>query len=146
MPKTFNAQVAAWVTKVDKVLDAVVSTATANMMADIEIVPGINRGASRRMHGTIPRDLGALARSLESTLMGSTAIQSRGEASHALVAGSMQGGDTGLFLWGGKDAPYAKHVHYGANGVPGTFWVDVAAGKWQSYVSDAVGRAKAELG
>lgn len=144
MSKTFTAQIDDWVAKVGKVQDAVVSTAVSDMLADIEIVPGINRGGSRK-RGTIPRDLGALARSLESTLMGSTAITQRGEASWTFAAGEMKAGDVATFLWGGKDAPYARAVHYGANGVPGTFWIDVAAGKWQSYVDDAVRRAKVAL-
>lgn len=144
MSKTFTAQIDDWVAKVGKVQDAVVSTAVSDMLADIEIVPGINRGGSRK-RGTIPRDLGALARSLESTLMGSTAITQRGEASWTFVAGEMAAGDVATFLWGGKDAPYAAAVHYGANGVPGTFWIDVAAGKWQSYVNSAVARARANL-
>jgi len=144
VPKTFEAQIDAWVTKSEKVLNAVTSTAVSNMLADIEIVPGINRGGSR-VRGTIPRDIGALARSLESSLMGSTAITQSGEESHVLVAGQMKAGDTATFIWGGKDAPYAKDVHYGANGVPGTFWIDVAAGKWQGYVTAAAAKARAGL-
>ena len=134
-----------WVTKTEKVMDAVVSQATNDLVADIKIVPGINRGGSR-VKGTIPRDLGALASSLQSSLNGSTAIS--GATSFAFVAGQMTAGDTARFAWGGKGsgAEYAEAVHYGANGVPGTYWIDVAAAGWQGYVKGAVRKARAELG
>lgn len=143
--KTFTAQIDAWVAKVKKAQDAVVSTATTHMLADVEIVPGINRGGARE-HGTIPRDLGALAGSLQSSLYGSMAMTPpEGEDSYTLVAGSMKAGDVATFTWGGATAPYAMAVHYGANGVPGTFWVDVAANKWQGYVDDATRKVRAEI-
>jgi hypothetical protein len=126
-------------------MDAVVSQAANNLLADIKIVPGINRGGSR-VKGTIPRDLSALARSLQSSIYGGTAIS--GEAGWMLIAGQMTAGDVARFAWGGtgSDAEYARHVHYGANGVPGTYWIDVAAAGWQGYVKGAVRKARAELG
>lgn len=145
MSKSFTAQIETWVTKVEGGLDAVVSTATTHMLADIEIVPGITRGGSR-VKGTIPRDLGALAGSLQSSLYGHMALTpAAGEESYVLVAGSMKAGDVATFTWGGATAPYAMAVHYGANGVPGTFWVDVAANKWQGYVDDATRKVRAEI-
>lgn len=138
------ADLPAWVSKVQKVQDAVVKQATGDMLADIEVVPGINRGGAR-VEGTIPRDLGALANSLQSSLYGSSAITQAGAESHVLIAGAMKAGDTARFAWGGSVAPYAEPVHYGANGVPGTHWIDVAAAKWQGYVGEAVRRARAEI-
>lgn len=140
-----------WALKVEKIADAVVSQATNDMLAGIEIVPGINRGGSRQK-GTIPRDIGALASSLQSSIYGSTAIT--GPASYALVAGKMKAGDVAQFAWGGTVAPYARRIHYGFNGsdslgrtynTAGTFWIDVAANKWPSYVRGALAKAKAEI-
>jgi hypothetical protein len=133
-----------WAAKIEAILDAVTAQATAEMLADIKVTPGINRGGGRQ-HGTVPRDLGALARSLQSTLYGSTSLNQEGVGSHVLVAGAMKAGDTARFSWGGAVAPYAAAVHYGARGVPGTFWIDVAAAKWPGYVAHAVDRAKAAL-
>lgn len=138
------ANLDAWALKTRKRLDVVTKQATNDLLAGIEIAPGINRGGSR-VKGTIPRDLGALASSLQSSLYGSSAMTQTGQASYALVAGSMEAGDVARFAWGGAVAPYAEHVHYGANGVPGTFWIDVAASKWPGYVKSAVVRAKAQV-
>lgn len=137
------AELPKWATKTKKVMDAVVSHATDDMIADIKVVPGINRGGGR-VKGTIPRDDGALASSLQSSLNNSTAIS--GETSFALFAGRMKAGDTARFAWGGNVAPHAEAVHYGAKGVPGTFFIDVAASKWRGYVKAAAAKAKRELG
>jgi len=136
------AELPQWAAKVEKIANAVVRQATSDMLAGIEIVPGINRGGSRQK-GTIPRDIGALAASLQSSIYGSTSLS--GPASYVLVAGQMKAGDVATFAWGGTVAPYARHVHYGANGVPGTFWIDVAAAGWRGYVKGAVRKAKAEI-
>lgn len=129
----------AWALKTERRLDAVVRQATNDLLAGIEIAPGINRGGSRQ-RGTIPRDLGALAASLQSSLYGGTALS--GADSYVLVAGQMQAGDRATFSW---SAPYSLAVHYGANGVPGTFWRDDAAAKWDGYVRAATIRAKAQI-
>lgn len=131
-----------WATKVERVADDVVSQSVNDLLAGIEISIGITRGGTRQ-RGTIPRDIGALASSLQSTLYGSTAIS--GEASYVLVAGRMGAGDRASFVWGGTVAPYALEVHYGANGVAGTFWVDVAANKWQRTVRGALRKVKAVI-
>lgn len=131
-----------WALRVDKIMDTVVQQATNDLLRGIKIVPGINRGGSR-VRGTLPRDIGALVSSLQSTLLGSTALS--GEASWTMVVGQMRAGDVAQFSWGGFAAPHARHVHDGANGVPGTFWIDVAAGKWPSIVAAVVVRVRAEL-
>jgi hypothetical protein len=136
------AELPRWAAKVEKIADAVVSQSANDMLASIKIAPGITRGGSRQ-RGTIPRDLGALAASLQSSLYGGTAMS--GAASFVLVAGQMKAGDVATFAWGGTVAPYARHVHYGANGVPGTFWIDVAAAGWPGFVKGAVRKAKAEI-
>lgn len=138
------ATLGAWATKTQKRMDVVTKQATNDLINGIEIAPGINRGGSRQ-RGVIPRDLRALAASLQSTLSGSTSLTQVGEDSYILVAGAMKAGDTARFSWGGGVAPYAESVHYGANGVPGTFWIDVAAGKWPGYVAGAVRKAMAAV-
>lgn len=135
------AELPQWARKVGRIQDAIVKQATGDMLADIDVTAGINRGGSR-VKGTIPRDLGNLANSLRSTLYGTSAMSAGGQDSYALIAGAMEAGDVAEFAW---TAEYAAHVHYGANGVPGTFWRDIAAGKWQGYVRGATARAKAEI-
>jgi len=139
------AQLGRWAAKTQRRMDVVVKQATNDLLSGIEIGPSIARTGSRQK-GTIPRDLGALASSLQSTLYGSTSLSPpQGEDSYILVAGAMKAGDVARFAWGGGAAPYARAVHYGANGVPGTFWIDVAAGKWPEYVRGAVAKAKARV-
>lgn len=135
------AELPQWARKVGRIQDAIVKQATGDMLADIDVTVGINRGGSR-VKGTIPRDLGNLANSLRSTLYGTSAMSAGGKDSYALIAGSMEAGDIAEFAW---TAEYAVHVHYGANGVPGTFWRDIAAGKWQGYVRGATAQVKAEI-
>lgn len=143
---TFHfANLDAWVRKTEKRTNAVIRQSVNDMLNDIEVVPGINRGGSR-VPGTIPRDTGALAASLQSTLYGSTSMTQQGAEGWILVVGSMRAGDIARFSWGGGVAPYAPHVHYGARGVPGTFWIDIATAKWQQYVASATQRAKAQVG
>jgi hypothetical protein len=114
------------------------------MLKEIDISVGITRGGAVK-RGTIPRDLGALAGSLQSTLLGSTAISGAGEDSYLMVVDAMQGGDHARFVWGGANAPYARAIHYGFGTYPGTFWRDDAAAKWQGYVRAATARAKATI-
>jgi hypothetical protein len=133
-----------WVQKTQKVMDAVVGQTTAELLADTPVIPGIARGGSRRA-GTIPRDLGALALSLQSSLYGSTALNATGTESYVIVAGAMRAGDVARFAWGGPAAPYAPEVHYGANGVQGTFWIDEIANRFQPTVNSVVRRVRAEL-
>lgn len=133
-----------WVAKVKRRQDAVLRQATNDMLKDIKISTGITRGG-RFERGTIPRDLEALAGSLQSTLLGSTAISGTGEDSYVMVVGAMQGGDQARFVWGGANAPYARAIHYGFDSYPGTFWRDDAAAKWEGYVRAATIRAKAQI-
>tara|TARA_R100000935_G_scaffold5325_1_gene12277 strand:+ start:28304 stop:28741 length:438 start_codon:yes stop_codon:yes gene_type:complete len=133
-----------WVAKVDAVMDAVIAQATSDAMASIKIAPGINRGGTRE-RGVIPRDLGPLAASLQSTLYGSSALSQTGQESFALVAGAMRAGDAAEFSWGGPAAPYAHPVHYGANGLDGTYWIDEMALGWSGFMDGAVAKVRAEL-
>lgn len=146
MTRYSATQLPDWATKVQKVMDAVVSTA-ASKAVNVPIVPGITRGGSRE-YGTIPRDLGALAASLQSSLYGGTSLGGSGTGPDAaiLTAGGMKAGDKIQFSWGGAVAPYAQLVHDGAKGVAGTHWIDKIANDWPKTVASAVREAKAELG
>lgn len=131
-----------WVTKTQLRIDVCARQSVNNMIRDIEIVPGINRGGSRR-RGTIPRDLGALGSSLQSSIYGQgNAGPVTGPTSYTSVLGSFGGGSVAQFSWGGSAAPYAVEVHYGAKGVPGTYWRDVAVDKFPRYFEEAVAEAK----
>lgn len=144
MTQTFTAQIDRWARMTRQRTEFVLKQATNNMLRSVEVVPGISRGGAR-VRGTIPRDLGALAGSLQSTLYGSTSMTQSGQNSHVFAIAAMQPGDLIRFTWGGAVAPYAYPVHYGANGVPGTFWIDEMAGGWQGYVRDATREAKARV-
>ena len=133
-----------WAAKVEAIATAIARQATNDMLKDIEIVPGISRGGSR-VRGTIPRNLGALAASLQSSLHGSSSLSGRGADSYILIAGAMSLGDVAEFVWGGNIAPYARPVHYGSRNTPGTYWVDVAAGKWRGYVRASVTKARSAI-
>ena len=131
--------------KSDKRLLVIVRQSTNDLLKGIKIAPGINRGGSRQ-RGVIPRDLVALAGSLQSSLSGTTSLSGPvGQTSWVGVIGSMQVGDKARFAWGGLVAPYAAAVHFGSNGVTGTFWIDVAKGKWPEYVRGAIVKAKAAV-
>lgn len=130
-----------WAAKMGKVFDAIVKQATNDLLAGVNPGPSISRTGYRE-HGTIPVKDGFLVNSLQSSLYGGTAIT--GAEGWIMVVGKMKVGDTARFMWGGHIAPYARHVHYGAKGVAGTFWVDVAAGKWPQYVDGAAAKALAQ--
>jgi hypothetical protein len=136
------ANLDAWVGKVERRMNAVVKQSANNMLKDIDISVGIMRGG-RVERGTIPRDLGALANSLQSSLYGSTGLTTEGKNSYVLAIGQLQAGDRATFTWGGVNAPYARAIHYGFDSYPGTWWRDEAAAKWPQYVAAATIRAKA---
>lgn len=138
------AQIPQWAARRQRRLDAVVSQAANDLMASIEVAPGITRSGSRQ-RGTVPRDLGALAASLQSSLHGSTSLSSAGASGYVLVAGAMKAGDVARFAWGGGAAPYARYVHDGANGLAGTKWIEVAASRWPAVVQGAVAKARARV-
>lgn len=133
-----------WAMKFEKITTAIIQQATNDMLNDVKIVPGITRGGSRKK-GTIPRDLGALAGSQQSTLYGSTALTAVGEQSHLLVITQMKVGVMARFSWGGNAAPYAEAIHYGSGNTAGTFWIDVMANGWRRYVRVATNKAKAAI-
>jgi len=138
------ATLSAWAAKVERRQTAILRQSTNDMLRDIEIVPGIARGGTPQ-RGTIPKDIGALASSLQSTLFGSTALSATGEDSYVMAIGALQPGDRIRFAWGGTLAPYARRIHYGWGTYPGTFWRDGAAAKWEGYVKAATIRAKAQI-
>lgn len=140
------AQIAAgvWSEKVQRRQDAIVKQAANDLLFNIPIKAGTTRGGTREL-GSIPRDTGALASSLQSSLYGSTSIQQTGAPSYVAVVGSMKAGDVAEFSWGGAIAPHARANHYGYKGLTGTFWVPEAMKKWQGYVTAAAERADREI-
>lgn len=117
-------------------LTAIVRQSTSDTISSIPVKPGRMRGYERQ-HGSIPRDDGILANSLVSKLDGGKTVE--GESSHALVVGDMVAGDVARFGW---TAEYARVQHSGGNGQTGTFWVTVAANRWQSTVARNVKRSE----
>lgn len=126
-----------WASKVERRMNAIVRQSANDVMASIPVKAGITRSGTRTK-GSVPRDTGQLANSLQSSLNGGSPLS--GASSYALVAGRMAAGDIASFGWG---ADYARHVHDGANGVEGTFWVQEAATRWSSIVEKNVRRAEA---
>ena len=139
---SFAAQVGAWVLKTERRMTIVTQQATNDLIKNIPIKDGLTRGGSRPK-GSIPRDNGAIARSLQSSLYGSTGLT--GPESYSFVVGAMKAGDKASFVWGGAAAPHARANHYGFRGVQGTMWIPEAAAKWQGYVDAAIVRAKAQV-
>jgi hypothetical protein len=129
-----------WINQTENRITFVLREGTNSLLKGIKVVPGIARGGSRKK-GTIPRDLSALAGSLQSSVLGSSVVE--GERSYVLAIGSFSLGQVATFSWGGDNAPYAKPVHYGANGVKGTLWIPEAAKKWQGYIDAATKKGKA---
>lgn len=101
---------------------------------------GITRGGTNQ-RGYVPRDTGALAASLVSTLAGSTVL-SQGDGAFNLVVGSMDVGDVATFGW---TAPHAKRMHYGDDTRQGWFWVTEVGNQWRAIVAANVAKAKAVL-
>lgn len=133
-----------WARKVEKIADAVLRQATNDMINSVPVVPGKTRGGSRK-RGTIARDTGALAASMQTSLHGSTSLSQTGEASHVFAVARAKMGDEITITWGGNAAPHARVNHYGNGSLKGTFWIDVMANGWRGYVRGAVIKAKAAI-
>ena len=123
-----------WVKRNERAMDAVARQALNDTLGSIKIVAGRKRGGSPQ-RGEIPRDTGRLANSLVSTIHGGTSAT--GEASHVAAIADMSGGDEASFSW---TTDYARAVHDGTAGRAGLHWIDVAAQKWQGFVSAAAAR------
>lgn len=98
-------------------------------------VPGVTRGGSVKP-GFVPRDTGALAASLVSTLNGGT-LMAEGEGAYTMTIGGMKAGDVASFGW---TAPYARKVHYS-----GWFWVDATVNDWPAIVDAVVKRVAKQV-
>lgn len=140
----FYAQIEDWCDLCEQAMDAVLRESTQRTIDGIKIGPSITRSGHRE-YGTIPRDLATLAGSLQTTLTGSSFGTFSGEANYSFGVAQMSAGDAIYFTWGGAASEYALAVHYGANGVPGTMWVDVAANGWLGTVKDVVAEVKQRL-
>lgn len=123
-----------WAHKIQNRQDRTFRGAVNNMIAGIKIVPGINQGGSR-IRGTIPYDKKELSDSLRVRMNGTTILSGSG-----VIAETGKTGEIVELIWTAGHAPY---VHDGVNGVPGTFWTEIAAIKWPRYVDSALAKAKA---
>ena len=132
----YHATLNAWVRKSENRIQAVGRQAIndAIIMAS-RTAAGRSRGGVVR-EGFVPRAIGTLAASLQSTLHGSTILTHTGQNSHVLTVGAFKAGDSATFIW---TAPYAAALHYDH----GWMWVDAMAAQWQSIVTNAVIRARA---
>lgn len=145
MAKYELGELSKWADKKIKILDLTASKAIEIAVGTVDIVPGINQGGSRIL-GTIPYDTTNLAESLESRLIGSTSLTAQGSNSFKAIANAIKAGDRASFVWGGRAAPYVRHVHDGARGVAGTHWIDRIQMNWPSATKQALAEAKREVG
>ncbi len=132
MAKSFAASVDTWVRATKERMDAVVRGSTQDVIAEAQ--RPVSKG------GNLPIRTGFLRASLQSSLVGSTSLT--GPESYTLVAGQMEAGDLAVFGW---TANYARHVEYGARGVPGRHFVGNAVLQWQQIVANNVAKAKAAV-
>lgn len=128
-----------WAMKQTRVMDAIVKQSTNDtIVQSSRTATGVTRGGTRQ-RGYVPRDTGALAASLVSTLSGSTVL-SQGNGAFNLVVGNMGAGDVATFAW---TAPYARRMHYGDGTRQGWHWVTEVANDWPAIVAANIARAKA---
>ena len=126
----------------DGAIDAIAKQALTDMLADIKVVPGRMRGGDAA-EGEIPRDTGALAASLTSSVVGGGTTT--GKESYISAIAGARADKTLSFMWGSGKAHYAQKIHDGFGNFPGTRWVLVATAKWGDYVRKATARVKAGL-
>lgn len=144
--RSFAAQVDDWISQTRKRKDVVVRQSTNDVIVMASrTAAGVTRGGTVKK-GFVPRDTGALAASLVSSLHGGS--MQGGEDSHKFVIAGMRAGDTATFGW---TAPYARALHYGyttstGKQVGGWLWIDVAAAEWPSIVARNIAKAKARIG
>ena len=123
-------------------IDAIAKQALTDMLADIKVVPGRMRGGDAQQ-GEIPRDTGALAASLVTSVTGG-GTTAGAEGYVGAIAGA-RADQAMTFSWGSGEAHYARKIHDGFRTFPGTRWALVATEKWPDYVNKAVARVKAGL-
>ena len=128
-----------WASKQTRVMDAIVKqSANDTIVQASKTATGVTRGGTLQ-RGYVPRDTGALAASLVSTLSGSTVL-SQGNGAFNLVVGSMASGDVATFTW---TAPYARRMHYGDGMRQGWHWVTEVVNDWPAIVAANIARARA---
>lgn len=126
-------------------LNAVARQWFTDLLATAEVVPGINRGGDR-VRGTIPRDYGTLAASQQAQILGGSGTRAEGADAYIFAGASIEAGDVVQVSWGGPAASYAYEVHYGANGVPGTFWVDELEVRSPTVAANAIIKVRERMG
>lgn len=122
MAQTFTAQVKAFADKAKASAEAVVKQ-SAQEVFEIAQTP-VAQG------GNMPVDTGFLRNSMVAGLNGSTSLS--GPDAYVLAIAGMELGDS---VFGGWTANYARHVEYGARGLPGRHFALNAARQWQAIVA-----------
>jgi hypothetical protein len=118
--------------------EKVVKAAWTEVFEDTPVVPGIAKGGSR-IRGTIPYDTWRLAESLRSTTGRRTQY---GMNSWRNIIRTYHAGDKLSFTWGYGIDNYARRVHDGGRGIPGTFWTTIMAHKLPYELKSASERLK----
>ncbi|XBQ14590.1 MAG: HK97 gp10 family phage protein [Nitratireductor rhodophyticola] len=130
MAQSFKAQVAAWVAKSERRLEAVFKESTQRLVSQV-----IDR---------TPVDTGYLRASLQVTLDGPLPIRPDGRGmvgenyrppDYALKIAGAELGDT---IYASFVASYAAHVEYGARGRSGRGMVRLSVQSWQQIVDGVV--------
>lgn len=109
-------------------------------LESIPVVPGIAKGGSR-IRGTIPYDRRKLAKSLRSSNGRQTKV---GETSYIAICRGIKPGDHITFRWGTVKGNYARLIHDGGNGLPGTHWTTVMLQRFPQYMKQAIAEAAGE--
>ena len=136
-PTSYEAQIADWIRKQERMLDAIVQQSAADVFElASRVKAGVTRGGTVTP-GYVPRDTGFLAASAVFDLNGSQVAG--GEAAATFGVTGMKAGDTAVLAW---TAVYARKLHY----ENGWLWVDNAASQWQDIVARNVARAERAVG
>lgn len=122
--------------KIDKHNKRAMQAALTRVFETTPVVPGIEQGRARQ-RGTIP--YGRTKRLSESLKSSNTRRSLYGSESWRTIIRWLQPGDTASFTW---QAPYVNYVHFGANGVPGTYWVTIMGQKLPWELDAAFRRAE----
>lgn len=122
MAQTFTAQVQAFADRAKAKAEVVVKQ-SAQEVFEIAQTP-VAQG------GNMPVDTGFLRNSMVAGLNGSTSLS--GPDAYVLAIAGMELGDS---VFGGWTANYARHVEYGARGLPGRHFALNASRQWQAIVA-----------
>lgn len=150
MAGTFAAAVGAWADQVEGALDVIFRESAEELVRVMDLLL-VEAVYYRPPAPSGYRRTGFLRASLvaSTTAMPMLTRDNPGAAVPAdlgdvvLVINGAELGDT-IYL--GMTAKYAPMVHYGANGVAGRPWIDMAAQRWPQIVAQKASEVKTRLG